>query len=54
MLAKQTHLWVLGAILIYTIAAATAQTIAKPMGLDKADQMAAAESAQSNNPLFGS
>jgi alpha-D-xyloside xylohydrolase len=52
MLAKQTYLWVFGAILICAIAAATAQTATKPTGLDKADQLAAVLSAQSDQKNF--
>jgi len=52
MLAKQTHLWAFGAILTFATASATAQTVAKPMGLDKADQMTAVVSAQSIQKNF--
>ena len=52
MQAKDAHLSVIAAMLICAIAVATAQTTAKPTGLDKADQLTAVHPAQSDQGTF--
>jgi alpha-D-xyloside xylohydrolase len=52
MQVKRARLSMIATMLICAIAVATAQTTAKPTGIDKADQLTAVQSAQSDQGAF--